>query len=366
MSHIKYLDTVRALAVLLVIISHWLPIGFLHTSGFVGVNIFFVLSGFLITRILFDNKNEAEAHSISKLEVFKNFFFRRALRILPIYYLLLLILYLTQRKADPTFESELVYLSSFSVNFRFYDLKYFSSLTSHFWSLAVEEQFYLFWPWVILLARKRFLPYIILGFILIGTVSQLFITDHKFGYLPTYTCFDSFGMGALLAWVLVYRPEALGRLYKSLHILVGLSVVLLACRLSVFPQLVLPFRTLTSLMALWLITYLVYKGQTDQVKLAGVFNNKALLAMGKVSYGLYLYHIPSPYLAWAITSFLASYYPPLTDFYVFFAALNVGLLWFLAWFSWRFVEKPFLQLKKHFVYKKDPLAAPAQAAVPMN
>ena len=92
MQYFKQLDSIRAIAVLLVIIHHWFPernpIN-TYTGFFNGVDIFFVLSGFLITRILLENRNEAERQAQSKSRVIKSFFVRRVLRIFPIYYLLI-------------------------------------------------------------------------------------------------------------------------------------------------------------------------------------------------------------------------------------------------------------------------------------
>ncbi|MCC9135754.1 acyltransferase family protein [Pontibacter silvestris] len=363
MLYIKQLDTVRAIAAILVILTHWLPIPYIQYSGFVGVNIFFVLSGFLITRILFEHRNEAEESGISKLTVFKNFFFRRALRILPIYFLMVFMLYLFGSNVDPKTDSELIYLSTFTINFHFYNLKYFGDLTAQCWSLAVEEQFYLLWPWVILYINKKYLLHAILAFILIGTTSQFFINDFEYGYLPTYTCFDAFGLGALLSWVMVYRPHLLNKTYKVLHLLVILSALLLAGRLSGAIGVPMPIRTLVSVIALWVITYLMYKSQTNEIGFSFLFNNKLLLFMGKISYGLYLYHISLPYIVWAFAKYMKPYISSLADNYLFYVFANVSLLFLVPWLSWRFIEKPFLSLKKYFVYQKAATPTPARAAV---
>lgn len=366
MFYIKQLDTVRAIAAILVILTHWLPIPYIQYSGFVGVNIFFVLSGFLITRILLENKNEAEESGMSKLIVFKNFFFRRALRILPIYYLMVLLLYLFGSNSDPNIDSELVYLATFTTNFHFYNFKYFGDLTAHFWSLAVEEQFYFLWPWVILYTNRKYLLHAILAFILIGSTSQLLINDFEYGYLPTYTCFDAFGLGALLSWVLVYKPNLLNKVYQTLHLLVAISALLLAARLAGVLNVPVPIRTLVSIIALWVITYLVYKGPSNKVKFSFLFNNKLLLYMGKISYGLYLYHISLPYLVWAFAEAMKPYYPSLADNYLFYVVANVGLLFLVPSLSWRFIEKPFLLLKKYFIYKKAATPAPARVAIEVS
>src|SRR5882757_5446501 len=149
MKYVKSLDTLRAFAVIFVLIGHWeLPIkfgltgqrlfaGLLPEPSF-GVNLFFVLSGFLITGILLD----ARASGESKLRIMRSFVARRTLRIFPIYYLAVFVLVLL---GYPFIKEHLVYKEA-SWN-----------PWVHTWSLSVEEQFYLFWPWIILYVNQRYL-----------------------------------------------------------------------------------------------------------------------------------------------------------------------------------------------------------------
>jgi len=147
MQHIKKLDSLRAIAAILVILWHWIPTdNVINTfnNGAIGVNIFFVLSGFLITRILLTNRNEAEILNDNKLPVFKNFYARRALRIFPIYYLLVLLILLFHHYLGAKFsKAEFINSVAYTINFYFFKLEHWGDLTVHFWSLAVEEQFYL-------------------------------------------------------------------------------------------------------------------------------------------------------------------------------------------------------------------------------
>ena len=119
MKHFKQLDSLRAISVLLVIIHHWMPwtkIKALHL-GEIGVNTFFVLSGFLITRILMETKNQSETSGVSKTLVFKNFFVRRALRIFPIYYLTIFLLLLFASSTGTGIKENFLYFVTYKSKF---------------------------------------------------------------------------------------------------------------------------------------------------------------------------------------------------------------------------------------------------------
>src|ERR1700751_3912592 len=148
MKHIKGFDTLRAFAVIFVIIEHWwIPMemqahititrlvkGFVPDGGF-GVDLFFVLSGFLITSILIDAvKNNQE----DKWKIIKNFIVRRALRIFPVYYLTIIILICI---GYPYIKDNLFWFLLYISNIQVYKMQAWNAF-SHTWSLSVEEQFY--------------------------------------------------------------------------------------------------------------------------------------------------------------------------------------------------------------------------------
>jgi peptidoglycan/LPS O-acetylase OafA/YrhL len=120
MQYIKQLDSIRAFAVILVIISHWFPYHYVKILRFgnVGVEIFFVLSGFLITRILLNSREKSETFGKSKIEILKNFIARRSLRIFPIYYILLVFLFIFA-KSTTNIENDLFYYVSYTSNWLF-------------------------------------------------------------------------------------------------------------------------------------------------------------------------------------------------------------------------------------------------------
>lgn len=152
LSHMKQLDGLRAIAVLSVLYYHFysnaLPFGIM------GVRLFFVLSGFLITGILLQCRRLAETGGQSSLFTLRRFYIRRFLRIFPLFYLVLLVSAVINLQG---FRDGLWWHAAYLSNV------YFAAggnagATIHFWSLSVEEQFYLIWPWLILYVPRAWLP----------------------------------------------------------------------------------------------------------------------------------------------------------------------------------------------------------------
>ena len=371
MKYIKQIDSLRAIAVLLVIVSHWIPdkhINQFVPIGKIGVDIFFVISGFLITKILLNSRIESEEMGLSKGHVLKTFYIRRALRIFPIYYLVLFILLALHNRIYTDISSTFVYYATYATNFYFYKIGNFDGMVSHLWSLAVEEQFYFIWPWLMLFVNRKYLLYIIVGFIVVAVGSQFAMRNTAaVSELLPWNCFDAFGLGALLSWQLTYKPEGMARFYKYLSyaclICVGLFLGGVLLKKLYW---VLPFRTNIAVISAWMITYIV-RFQND-LKFKFVLNNKILWFLGKISYGLYLYHniIPGTLNSLVINKYLNPLLPDIL-YKKYWAELflveNAILLLLVSWLSYTFFEKKILDLKKYFDYEKKPVvAAPAVVA----
>lgn len=362
MKYIKQLDSIRAIAVLLVIICHWVPPNIilmryqLDMLGALGVDIFFVLSGFLISSILLGNRDEAEASSVRKPVVLKNFYLRRALRIFPIFYLLLFILFILRYLIPEIWFNELFYGATYTINFYFYKNQYWPDYTVHLWSLSVEEQFYLIWPLILLFINRKFLLHAIIIFILVGMTGQL-MSKTEFGYLLTHTSFDAFGLGALLAWIIKYKPASLDTFYRYLLIFAVPGAVIFLTEFITDHWLFLPQRTLHALCALLLITHVI----KNKEKVAGIvvkFLSTNLLAfIGRISYGIYLYHLYIPWLRqFLLRPLIGDYHSGLDRPIIFtlFFILDSLLLLTLALLSWKFIEQPILTFKKYFAIRKPP------------
>src|SRR5215218_7009134 len=354
MKYIKQLDSLRAIAALLVVIWHWLPnshcINALN-NGSIGVNIFFVLSGFLITAILLKNRNEAENLQTNKLVVFKNFYVRRALRIFPIYYLTILFILFFHTPLGATItNAELVNSVFYTSNFYILNVQKWPDLTTLFWSLAVEEQFYLFWPFVVLFINKKYILHSILLFLLVGIITECLITSPEFGFIATYTCFDAFGMGALLAWIITYKEHLLKKFYRELCFLSIGCIITLLVQIPYGVSLQIPQRMLQSVIAVWIIVFILLNQHKKRMRFGFVLNNRALIFLGKISYGIYLYHIPLMWFGFIWRPVFKIHF--LNRFHTLsLFALNFCLLVCVSYLSWIAIEKPILQLKKQFDYQ---------------
>ena len=199
LGHLTQLDGIRFLAVALVLFDHWtaekLPPALTLPLGSLGVTIFFVLSGFLISRILLAGKDKLPHPKTNYLGGYlKTFYIRRTLRIFPIYYLTLFILYLLN---EPPVRRTIGWLSLYASNIYIARYATWMGTVDHLWSLAVEEQVYLFMPMLLfLIPRSWVMPTALL--MLVGSVALryglLVHGDAWFiGYVSMPTCLDAFG-----------------------------------------------------------------------------------------------------------------------------------------------------------------------------
>ncbi len=362
MKYIKGLDTIRAVAILLVIFYHYGPkfapetgasifVNLLVPDGKFGVTLFFVLSGFLITSILLHAK-ENELHS--KGSIIKNFFVRRTLRIFPIYYLCLFALILIRFPFAP---GSIPYNLTYTSNFYIFSTQVWDTYC-HTWSLSVEEQFYILWPWLILFIRNNYLKYLFGGFIAIGIVSSIYthvVLNNHMSVLP-FECFDAFGIGGWYAYAM-RSEESLQKFRRAIRVLFIPAVItfLTLNVLHLYYDLQRPWvfsRTIESIISIGLIDAAL---NNKSVRVQKYFlENGVLNFIGRISYGLYLYQYP----LLGVTSFMIErgVVPSSGWLYEAFSdptgayLIRLGILFLVAYASYRLVELPLLRLKKHFNY----------------
>ncbi|HET9055404.1 MAG TPA: acyltransferase [Chitinophagaceae bacterium] len=327
------LDTLRGIAVLLVIISHWFSkehfLNRYSDNGVLGVTLFFVLSGFLITGILLNTKGKLDRGG-SFAEAFKVFYIRRSLRIFPVYYLLLFVVLVFNLSA---IKDNFWWHFFYGSNFYFWTKGAFAGNLSHLWSLALEEQFYLVWPAIIFFIQRSFLPYALMTGIVVGIVFRFLIIapNTQMGRFLLPGSFDSFCIGGLL----VYGRQAQSSFYKIYLKYRGVIVFL-----SFFLLLFVHFPLIRQLqldvyLAIYLFLISVAFGiQIDRVSdtvtvpiVSVILNNKILLYIGKISYGLYLFHNLIPYFYGVELSFLPDFLSPyFIQLLRFFLLINPSFL----------------------------------------
>lgn len=352
LSYLPQLDALRALAVLLVIISHWFPkdhlLNIYTPNGFLGVTIFFVLSGFLITRILLNYRSLADKEGIPRTYFLKLFYIRRSIRIFPVYFLVLFFVALLN---IDNIRSVIGWHITYTSNFLFF-FQGMGNVASHLWTLAVEEQFYFFWPFIILFVPRKFLLPVIFSFIIVAPLFRIIvdtISPSRYINILTPSCFDAFGLGALFAYSGQTIHSYLSRHFKKLVWLLFLlsSFFMLYIALTLSPaeniflrkEMIAFGRLGFSAIALFAIYY-TSKENGIKGMYKKMIESPVILYIGKISYSLYLFHYFLPYLL----KYFGLHLP--------FSHINVSIqfliLFLLSTVSWYLIEKPANKLKKHF------------------
>lgn len=280
----KRLDGLRFFAIFFVLIHHFASFfsNFIN-FGYYGVDLFFVISGFLITTILLKAKEK------SFWKNYGNFMGRRVLRIFPLYYFSIFLLFIL---GVPGIKKYLIPLITYTFNYYFPFLENNEGNSfGHFWSLCVEEQFYLFWPFLVLYIKrwKSLLLFITLTIILFAFLQIKFniissISAYNYSGLPARM--GSLGMGALGAYFAFYNR--LSRvLFNSLQIEISFFALLIIALIYHLPFLL----ALSSL-------FLVIKSTVFEFNIKPInrlLSNKYIIYVGTISYGIYIYHIPIGY-----------------------------------------------------------------------
>lgn len=354
----RSLDGLRAFCFLVVFLFHCNIYGF--QVGWAGVNVFFVISGFLISEILINTKQH-QAY-------FKTFYMRRILRIIPIYFLVVLGLTLFFFLLKKTLPNDLFYNFTYTQNMLWIFTHYSSDLQpylAHTWSLAVEEQFYLLWPLLIWLIPEKHFSKLCISTILLGiifrTFSVLYINNKFVPSILLFSQVDSLALGALLAcykvniiknkiYYFFVRYSILTGLFGIILVLIYISIKTKINIVSAYNLLKTPEGYITNPFTVQLFFFiglfslgLIYKCYNYRSTLFHkVLSLKFLNHLGKISYGLYLYH-------WPIIIILKKAFPNLFGG-LSFVILTFTITYFVAVTSYYTIEKFFSKLKSKFRY----------------
>jgi peptidoglycan/LPS O-acetylase OafA/YrhL len=348
--HFKQLDGLRGIAIFAVFISHFLPpeVTDWHffAYGSFGVRLFFVLSGFLITGILLRSKALIESgQSIGY--TLKAFYFRRTLRIFCVYYAWLAFIAIFVFR-DQRLVWDFLYLSNF------YDMFYLEGRGNQYWSLAVEEQFYLVWPFFILLYPLKYLRAALIGLILgvVGIRLYLAIDGAEYLLIKKFPilCMDALGIGGLIALVRThYRKffEVRSSIVSWVLFLVGIVLVSIAM-VDIWFEQAKGLRYIGSLhTGFMLISAALLIGAVRGYTgiLGRVLTLRPLCYLGTISYGCYLFHLAIQ--SWMVgTSFFQTSHSFAVELLEFW--MKVGLTILVATISWYGFEKPINGLKDWF------------------
>ncbi len=388
--HLPVLDGVRGLAILLVMPSHFWGLAFgiagkspgnpldrflgrLFGSGWVGVDLFFVLSGFLITGILLDAR--------SSPFYFRNFYARRFLRIFPLYYgflivTLVLVPYsglLSRVAAVDNLRANQWWYWTYTTNigYAFTGLSFTGTFVqSQFWSLAVEEQFYLVWPAAVLLLRSQRLAALCVVLVFASFGLRVYLASDaasSFAALNAAHVFtparmDTFALGALLA-IAARRGDALRDTARWAPYVAAAAFVVVAALfvanngLSALDASVqtVGFTALAFLFAAVIaITVTAAPGSVWR----RIFSAAPLTWLGRYAYGLYVVHVFIAFfladrilnLGWMSQVFLREVGGSQAPANIATTATGIAMSAAIAWLSWHLYESQFLKLKRFVPY----------------
>lgn len=347
--HLPGINGLRAIAALSVMWGHvfhptfgeWGVAGFHLPVVADGVTLFFVISGFLITYLLLNEAEQTQQISIPK------FYMRRILRIWPIYYLYMIVALLV---ASSWSDSNVWYYLFFVANIPFV-LNNGIALIVHYWSIGVEEQFYLFWPWLVKFTRgkqKKLLlvaAVLCLTWLLLKWGAYIFVGKTTAYRFFAATRFDCMMIGAIGAILFFTKNKRFNRLLGD-RVLGVVSLLLLF-----FSQPwsgIVPAPVRPQLLAVLSLFCIMSQLHNPVINL----ENRVCDFVGKISYGIYVIH---PLLIFLLSKLYCQLHvglPPGVDVVVIYILVTAVTV-FVAWLSYRFFESPFLKLKNRFAIVKS-------------
>lgn len=343
-SYLRSLDGLRGIAIIFVLLSHTWRDQF-GPLGLVGVEIFFVISGFLITTLLIKEKVLSGTISLRK------FYIRRVIRIVPATYLFILVLFflniIFQLKISLTsFATSLFYLKNIPIP------NGWEHYSAHLWSLSVEEQFYLLFPFLLAHNLTKYFAFTTIFIFFITTIA--FVAEHRIGiFYSNYIIHGItfmlnavlFGrgtvyilIGSLFSMLLFKKIIVAENIYNGYFFSFGVFVLALLIRIftpNIFIASLIKF-SFPFLIALVIILSL----RSENTFLSDILNNGVLKRIGVLSYSIYIWQqLFTVHQPWH------NLYPPYTNSIL----LNLLLLSFVAYSSYYFYEKRFLLLKNRFM-----------------
>lgn len=338
------LDGLRALAMLGICWDHWVPKAWNFNLPYeIGLYFFLVLTGYFITGSLLRTRDRAEAAGGPwRWKAWKHFQWRRGLRIIVPYYTALAIAFIFMA---PILWKNIHWYLLYLTNFHIALIGKWPPGTSHFWSIAIQQQFYLLWPAVIWITPRRMIPIALIAFTLLAPASRylehLFTPPFIWPGKLSWASFDFFGIGGLMALAIHRGFPLSSRLWKILGV-VGCGAY------AVFefgPRLGLPSNEIgpfyASILSIGLCGVIATASIGWRNPAGRFLETQFLQKIGLLSYGIYLYHNLAPIILGKILPFL--WMGPHADS-ILQAAVRTGsfaaLTWAMTILSWKYLETP--------------------------
>lgn len=337
------LDSLRFLAILAVLFDHYVDPEVIR-PGNVSVRFFLLISGFLITRTLL---RHGSVDWLGFRIVLKSFYARRALRIWPLYHLLLLAIFAMGWISVLQLTVHSVFLTNFAQAWRNdWNIPWY---LAHLWTLSVQEQYYLVWPLLFFLLRSKRWWFLVAMIAVAVCFRAAMLASGQEGTVGFYTLpfasFDALAMGSILA-----ISHERWNVQHPLGLSVALVAMCFAASYSGSELLQVVVLPVLWLFALGVVTIGVFENRFGRI--AGFLNWKSLVFLGRISLGIYLLHLPvwQAFMMWS-PSWLDPYVTR-PSFHAF--ALLVPSTILLATLSWLFFERPLQQFRRYFPYRPDP------------
>lgn len=369
--YIKSLDGLRAIAIILVMSFH----AEITYFGWFGVQLFFVLSGYLITGILWKEKQQVSPLSFK----FKKFWVRRSLRIFPLYFGYLFFISLTYIFFHfPSYYSNYVpYLFTYTFNYtRSFPQWQGNPLFTHLWSLSIEEQFYLFFPLIMFLCPPKFTKYLMVVVIAVSPLTRFLLGEYYASkglsepvvadtiYWNTLSHLDAFFMGGLIPVLSldkkIKKPQRIFTIALIIALIAGaVNFIYTGSENYYLNDLgyhhgqtklyehVWHYTLLNFLFSSFILALVSYNSNKTFSAVTKFLETKWMVRIGKVSYGMYLFH-------WAILVYVCNRFFPTESLAlrILFFVPYVILVYLFAEVSFRLYESKFLKLKDSLFLKK--------------
>lgn len=350
--HIIHLDGIRGLSVILVIFHHFFEFIKFSEFCYIGVDSFFVLSGFLITGILLRN-NGSQFY-------FRNFYIKRMLRIFPLYYLTLILFFILYPmlnlnwiyKYDYLCNNQLWFWTFFQNWLIIYDGWLPNRILGHFWSLAIEEQYYFVWPFLVYFLSKNKLVFLCVILFFLSPILRHLNTELPYVYVCTFTRLEGLVLGSLIAILFENNKININNYKYYIYIIMIFIVLYFSFQdkwtLGELYNMKIGYTLTPLFFSLLLLSTFIDNKPGKYLRF--FFSNSILTFTGKISYGLYIYHNIFFYLFRPhLERFLSKFSQNISIVNIEIGLILIVFTYMVSYISFLFFESKITNMKHLFI-----------------